>query len=394
MNLVDVLAVLLVVVALILGWRSGAIPQVGGLMGAIGGGAAAILALPFLAGPLSGIEPAIRPIAVLLGLLGTVALGESVGAAVGRAVSRRLGDGVLGAADRAGGAGLGVAQALLIVWLAGGLLAAGPFPRLAEAAGNSTAVRLIAAVLPPPTEIAVGLGRLLDATGLPDVFIGFEPLPAPPVDRPNDLAARAIAAIAEASTLKVSAATCGLSTVGTGFVIAPGYVVTNAHVVAGAGPSGVRIRTPGGTVRDAVTVLIDPRLDVALLHVNGLLALPLHFATTDPGRGAIGATLGYPGGGALTILPAAVAGRYPATGRDIYGQGTVRRDILELRAPIERGDSGGPLVLSDGSVGGVVFAKARTIRDVGYALAAREVADRVEPAIGRTAAVDTGACIH
>ena len=394
MDPVDVIAVLLVVVALILGWRSGAIPQVGGLLGAVGGGAAAILALPFLAHQLADIEPTIRPIAVLLGLLGMVALGESGGAALGRAVSRRLGDGVLGAADRAAGAGLGVAQALLIVWLAGGLLAAGPFPRLAEAAGNSTAVRLIAAVLPPPTEIAVGLGRLLDATGLPDVFIGFEPVPAPPVDRPNDLAARAIAAIAEASTLKVSAATCGLSTVGTGFVIAPGYVVTNAHVVAGAGPSGVRIRTPGGTVRDAVTVLIDPQLDVALLHVNGLLALPLHFATTDPGRGAIGATLGYPGGGALTILPAAVAGRYPATGRDIYGQGTVRRDILELRAPIERGDSGGPLVLSDGSVGGVVFAKARTIRDVGYALAAREVADRVEPAIGRTAAVDTGACIH
>ena len=394
MDPVDVIAVLLVVVALILGWRSGAIPQVGGLLGAVGGGAAAILALPFLAHQLADIEPTIRPIAVLLGLLGMVALGESGGAALGRAVSRRLGDGVLGAADRAAGAGLGVAQALLIVWLAGGLLAAGPFPRLAEAAGNSTAVRLIAAVLPPPTEIAVGLGRLLDATGLPDVFIGFEPLPAPPVDRPNDLAARAIAAIAEASTLKVSAATCGLSTVGTGFVIAPGYVVTNAHVVAGAGPSGVRIRTPGGTVRDAVTVLIDPQLDVALLHVNGLLALPLHFSTTDPGRGAIGATLGYPGGGALTILPAAVAGRYPATGRDIYGQGTVRRDILELRAPIERGDSGGPLVLSDGSVGGVVFAKARTIRDVGYALAAREVADRVEPAIGRTAAVDTGACIQ
>ena len=394
MNLVDVLAVLLVVVALILGWRSGAIPQVGGLMGAIGGGAATILALPFLAGPLSGIEPAIRPIAVLLGLLGTVALGESVGAALGRAVSRRLGDGVLGAADRAGGAGLGVVQAVLIVWLAGGLLAAGPFPRLAEAAGNSTAVRLIASVLPPPTEIAVGLGRLLDATGLPDVFVGFEPLPAAPVDRPNDLAAQAIAAIAEASTLKVSAATCGLSTVGTGFVIAPGYVVTNAHVVAGAGPRGVRIRTPGGTVRDAVTVLIDSQLDVALLHVNGLLALPLHFATTDPGRGAIGAALGYPGGGPLTILPAAVTGRYTATGRDIYGQGTVRRDILELRAAVKRGDSGGPLVLSDGSVGGVVFAEARTNPDVGYALAAREVADRVEPAIGRTAAVDTGACIH
>ena len=394
MNPVDAIAVLLVVVSVILGWRSGAIPQVGGLTGAIGGGAAAILALPLLADPLSGIEPGIRPIAVLLGLVGAVALGESVGAALGRSVSRRLGDGVLGTADRAGGAGLGIAQALLIVWLAGGLLAAGPFPRLAEAAGNSTAVRLIASVLPPPTEIAVGLGRVLDATGLPDVFVGFEPLPAPPVDLPNDPAVRAIAALAVASTVKVSAATCGLTSVGTGFVIAREYVVTNAHVVAGAGPGGVRVRTQGGTVREAVTVLIDPRLDVALLHVDGLQAPPLPFAPTDPGRGAIGAALGYPGGGPLTILPAAVAGRYPATGRDIYGKETVLRDILELRAAIERGDSGGPLVMSDGSVGGVVFAEARTNPDVGYALSGSAVAARVKPAIGRTAAVDTGACVH
>ena len=63
-----------------------------------------------------------------------------------------------------------------------------------------------------------------------------------------------------------------------------------------------------------------------------------------------------------------MAGRYPATGRDIYGQEQVRRQILELRAEIERGDSGGPLVLKDGTVGGVVFAEARTNPDVGYAL--------------------------
>src|SRR6185312_13541032 len=100
--------------------------------------------------------------------------------------ARGLGDGLLGATDRAIGSGLGVVQAMLIVWLAGSLLAEGPVPRLAEAAGSSTAVRTMATILPPPTEIAVGLGGWLDATGLPDVFVGFEPLPAPPVDRPND----------------------------------------------------------------------------------------------------------------------------------------------------------------------------------------------------------------
>jgi S1-C subfamily serine protease len=393
-NALDAITLCLIVAGVVLGWRSGAIPQVFGLFGAILGGAIAILALPYLEDPLSGIDPTIRPIVVLAGLVVAVGLGESLGAAIGRALAGRLGNGLLSTADRTAGSALAVAQALLVVWLAGSLLAEGPVPRLAETAGSSTAVRTMAAVLPPATEVAGGLGDLLNATGLPDVFVGFEPLPAPPVDRPADRAARAIAAAAEASTFKVSAATCnGLQSVGTGFAIAKGYVVTNAHVVAGAGGRGVRV-SGAGQVRDAVPVLFDPSFDVALLYVDGLQAVPLTFAANDPERGAIGATLGYPGGGSLTILPAAVAGRYPATGRDIYGQQEVRRQILELRAQIERGDSGGPLVLKDGTVGGVVYAEARTNPDVGYALAGTEVAAAIRPGIGRRAAVGTGACLH
>jgi S1-C subfamily serine protease len=88
-----------------------------------------------------------------------------------------------------------------------------------------------------------------------------------------------------------------------------------------------------------------------------------------------------------------VTGRYPATGHDIYGRDDVHRQIIELRAAIERGDSGGPLVLRDGTVGGVVFAEARTNPDVGYALSATEVATAITPSIGRTAAADTGMCV-
>ncbi len=392
-NLLDLFAVALAIAALILGARSGAIPQVGGLLGAVGGAALAILLLPALADPLSGIDPSLRPFLVLGGLIGMVAIGESVGAGLGRWLIRGVGNGLLGNADRAAGAVLGVAQALLIVWLTGGLLAEGPFPALAQSAGTSTVVRTISTVLPPPTELAVELRTWLDASGLPDVFIGFEPLPAPPVERPADLVAQGIAAPAEASVLKVSAATCGLSSVGTGFAIRNDEVLTNAHVIAGADSHGVRVTARDGRLLDAVPILFDPRLDVALLYVPGLSIHPLQFAATDPARGAVGATLGYPNGGPLTILAAAVAGRYPATGHDIYGGDQVKRDILELRAAVERGDSGGPLILSDGTVGGVVFAEARTDPNVGYALAPTEIVARIRPALGQTASVDTGACV-
>jgi uncharacterized membrane protein required for colicin V production len=393
-NPFDVIAVLLVVLAVILGFRSGALPQIGGLLGAIGGAALAIAALPAVAEPLADVDPSFRPFLVLAGLLIAVGVGESIGSAVGRRIAGALGTGVLGAADRVGGAFVGAAQALLIIWLAGGLLAIGPVPRLTEAAQTSGAVRGLNAVLPPPTEIAADLGEILDDSGLPEVFLGFEPIPRPPVDRPTDAATRRIAAAAEAGTLRITAATCGLATSGSGVLIADRYVVTNAHVVAGAERDAVRVTTVDGSVADATVVLFDPDLDVALLYTDRLSGTPLRFAAADPGRGDVGAALGYPGGGGLAIVPAAVTGAYPATGRDIYGRDAVRRQILELRAEIDRGDSGGPFVLTDGTVGGLVFAEARTDPDVGYALAPTAVATRIAPGLGRTGAVDTGTCIR
>jgi S1-C subfamily serine protease len=393
-NPLDAITVCLVIAGAILGWRSGAIPQVTGLVGAVLGGLTVILALPYLADPLEGVDPAIRPFLVLVGLVGAVAIGESIGASLGRAAANRLGTGLLSTADRTAGSLLAVAQALLVVWLAGSLLAEGPIPRLAETAGSSTAVRTMATILPPATEVASGLGSWLDQTDLPDVFVGFEPLAAPDVKRPDDPTARAIAAAAEASTFKVSAATCDVMSVGTGFAVAPSYVVTNAHVVAGAGTRGIRLANPGGDIHDAFPVLFDPELDVALLWAPDLNARALSFAPKDPDRDALGATLGYPGGRALTISPAAVAARYEATGRDIYDVGRVQREILELRAQVDRGDSGGPLMLADGTVGGVVYAEARTNPDVGYALAPEAVWAKIRPGIGRRSTTETGRCIH
>jgi S1-C subfamily serine protease len=391
-NAFDLAVLALFVAAVLIGLNSGAIPQLSGLLGALGGGVLAIVALPWLEGPLSSVEPPIRAFAVLAGMLFLVGIGEAIGSALGQSVAMRLRGGVLGTVDRFLGGVVGGAQALLIIWLIGGLLAAGPMRVLAVQAQTSFVVRGLNAVLPAPTEIAAELGRLLDDTGLPSLFVGLEPLPAAPVDVPTDPTARAIAAAAKSSTVKVSAATCEFISTGSGFVVARGYVVTNAHVVAGA--TTIRVLSIGGALDDAVAVYDDQELDVALLWVPRLDAPPLRFAAADPDRGATGATLGYPHGGALTIAPAAVAGSYVATGRDIYGDRKVSRRILELRAEVDQGDSGGPFILTDGTVGGVVFAEARTNDQVGYALTPTSVATAVEPRIGRTGAVPTGDCIR
>lgn len=389
MNPFDLVAVLLFVLAILLGFRSGLLPQLGGIGGAIVGGLLAIWLLPVVEPRLEALDPVVRALAVLAGLVFAVGVGEGVGAGVGRWAGDKLGGGLLGALDRVAGAGGGAIQGTLIIWLAGGLLAVGPLPALARQAQTSAAVRTLDAVLPPPTTFTTALGRLLDSSGIPDFFVGLEPLPRPPVDLPDDPLVQALARAASASTVKVVAATCGLQSSGTGFSTAPGYIVTNAHVVAG----GRTVRVDhDGTIMDATVVLFDASLDIAVLRVPRLAVVPLVFAARDPERGALGAAFGHPGGAGLTVLPAAVTGTYDARGTDIYGSAPTTRRIVELHAAIDRGDSGGPFVLADGTVGGVVFAEARTDPAVGYALSPVAVATAVGPAIGRTLAVDTGAC--
>lgn len=391
MNLFDLVVVVILIVALVVGFRSGAVPQMVGLLGAVAFGGVAVITLPALEETLALMEPSVRAFVVLVGILFSVGVGEALGSAIGRSVAGRLGEGIYGKADRVLGAFVGAAQALLIIWLTGGLLAAGPSPTLAAQAQKSFVLRGLTGVLPAPTEMAGELARLLNNTALPDLFIGLEPIPAAPVEMPDDPLVRQLAREAIPSVVKVTASTCDAVSLGTGFVIDRGYVVTNAHVVAGARAIRVSIEDE---LFDMIPVLFDSEVDVALLYSSELSAPALPLSLTDPERGDIGATFGFPGGGGLDVQPAAVTSAYEATGRDIYSKRRVTRSILEIRAEIDQGDSGGPLVLANGTVGGVVFAEARTDEQVGYALTPSSVRETIEPALGETSNVKTGACIH
>ena len=392
-NIVDLAIVALVFIAAVLGWRSGALPQVFGLAGAAAGIAAVILLVPTAAGALDRFDPPIRAFLAFGGAFLVVAVAEAIGSTLGARLRDRLGRGVANRLDAVLGALFGVAQALVLAWLIGGLLATGPFPSLARESQRSIAVRTLLGALPPPSEVAGELGSLIDASGLPQVFSGLEPQPAPAVPIPGRAEAEQIAAAALGSVVRVDTQACGQIFTGTGFAVAPNFIVTNAHVVAGSSGVSVTADVSGRRVRGTV-VFFDPELDLALVRTPDLVLRPLRFAAAAPGRGTFGAALGHPNGGALVVIPAAVSTEIRASGRDLYGTHTVIRDILELRAPVEPGDSGGPFLLADGSVGGVVFAESRTDAGVGYALDPLAVADRVNPLLGRTAAVDTGACLR
>lgn len=391
MNLFDAIAILMVVVGLLTGYRSGALPQIFAWLGVALFVVAAFLLLPLAQPTLEDLDPFLRGLAALGVVFAAFALGQGVGSAIGWRLRRALGRGLLGDLDRIAGAVVGAAEAVLIIWLASGLITAIPDARLAREARGSEVLRRIGESLPPPTILTARVGRLLDESGIPRLFIGLEPpRSASTVPPPADPRAQAIARPAIPSAVEVKSSACGQGFVGSGFVVRPGYVVTNAHVVAGG--SAITAETDADR-SDATVVAFDPELDVALLHVPQLDAPPIRLSASVPSSGTQAVALGHPRGRALALVPASVTASYSATGRDIYGEGTVTRRIIELRGHVERGESGGPLVLPDGTVGGVIFGGAIGDPEVAYALAPTDVARRIAPGLGSTTPVSTGACI-
>ncbi|MFN2419424.1 MAG: trypsin-like peptidase domain-containing protein, partial [Candidatus Limnocylindria bacterium] len=174
------------------------------------------------------------------------------------------------------------------------------------------------------------------------------------------------------------------------FFVSATDVITNAHVVAGSTETSVGL---GGSIHPATVVAFDPDADLALLSVPGAGAPALTLSAMAPARATTGVALGHPGGGALTVTPAAVTAAYRAGGPNIYGDGITDRSVVEMTADIRRGNSGGPLVTAPGVVGGVVFGASLATPEVGYAIGADQALERLGPALGSTSAVGTGACL-
>ena len=124
---------------------------------------------------------------------------------------------------------------------------------------------------------------------------------------------------ATAGVVRVIGTACGLGVSGSGWVAAPGLVVTNAHVVAGSDDTAVSLEDDD-TRRDAVAVHYDPSNDLALLAVDGLEAAPLPIAQVAA-SGTEGAIVGFPENGPLSIVPARLGTTETTTTEDSYGNG-------------------------------------------------------------------------
>jgi S1-C subfamily serine protease len=206
------------------------------------------------------------------------------------------------------------------------------------------------------------LDHILPPSGLLlNALAQFDPLPsvagppanvAPPLR--SVLATPAIRSDA-GSVVRVVGQACGLGIEGSGWVAAPGLVVTNAHVIAGESGDTFVEAGSGDPGVQATAVVFDPRNDIAVLRVPGLGPPPLRIAAAAA-VGTQAAILGYPLDGPFDAQPARMGSTQLTSTDDAYGQGPVVRLISSLRGLVRPGNSGGPLVDRSGSVIGTVFA--------------------------------------
>jgi len=335
MTVVDLIVVALVVSAIAHGLRMGASVQAAsfaGLWGGLAVGAALAPSVSHLAA-----DPLARAVLAAVTLFGSVSVLSAIARTLAGRLLARVSPRIV-QMDQGAGAVVGAVATLLATWLVASMLATVPLPALTAPLHRSVILRAIDRVMPPAPAIFSRIQRILDPAGFPNVFAQFEPPAASPLPLPSDPAVRAAVLRAAPSTVKIVGVACGEILEGSGFVVAPGEVVTNAHVVAGE--SGQSVVDRAGTHR-SFAVAFDPKLDIAVLRSPGMRAPPLPMPTGTVPRGTNGAVLGYPGGGPLRTGPAVVLREETAVGRDIYGEGLTTRDIYELRASVQPGNSGG-----------------------------------------------------
>jgi S1-C subfamily serine protease len=395
-DFLDLILLALAAAFAVAGYRQGFIIGVLSFAGFTGGAAVGVYFAPGISTALTA-DPSVQAVLAIIAVFAAAVVGMLVASAVGVLLRSRVRGRPSTVLDAIGGAVVNVVAILLLAWLIGTLVAyAPPFPAVASQVNDSMVLRTVDRLIPQGArpEFSV-LRRLLSTEPYGQVFgaLGAETaLNVRPPD-PRVLHSAGLT-LDRNSVVKIEglAPSCARTIEGSGFVIGPDHVVTNAHVVAGItnGP-WVYTRFQSDYQYPARVVLFDPERDVAVLYVPGLDLPALHFARGAP-FGAAAIVAGYPLDQAFTATAARVGRAELASGPDIYDTTRVVRDIYPIRAQVKPGNSGGPLIAPNGRVYAMVFAAAVSVPDTGYALTSGELAKDVRMGEHRTALVSTQSC--
>jgi S1-C subfamily serine protease len=388
-NSLDLILILVMVVYAASGYVQGFLVNLAATLGMIVGGMVGILVVPMML-PADG--PTLSGSLLALGLVvGAAGIGQVIGTAIGTAAREGVQRQPARFLDSVGGSALSIVAVLVVSWAIGYAVSGTAVPYLGTAARDSVILGEVNSAMPhPATKVLRAFNRTLDANVFPRYIDPFQDESIQAIAPPDESTLRDPGVQkASASVVKVlGLASCDRGIEGSGFVFAPGRVMTNAHVVAGVSEPTIDL---DGRRLDARVVVFDPQLDVAVLLVKDLERQPLSFDRTGAsGENAV--ILGYPQNGPFDARAARIRSEMTMQSPDIYDQGQHLRKAFALRGLVRSGNSGGPLVSPEGRVLGVIFAASVTDSSTGYALTANQVSAAAAQGRGATDRVDTGGC--
>ncbi|HSX43086.1 MAG TPA: MarP family serine protease [Candidatus Saccharimonadales bacterium] len=280
----------------------------------------------------------------------------------------------------------GLAAGVMLVWLLGVMVGRLPFVGLSNSVNDARIMQELTRRMPPVPAVFAEFNGQINPNAQPYVFLQ----PRPQATFQYDPAAvQAAAGKATASVVRITSFSCGGVAAGSGFVVAPALVATNAHVVAGSRRPIIKY---GGNSYEGVPIYFDAGLDLALLRVQGLTAAPLELAPRNVALDTTVAVLGYPGGN-YRVAPGIIRDTRATAGASIYDQGNFGRGIYLVQGQVDPGSSGGPIVMQNGRVAGIVFSKSTDVPNVAYALTSVHIGDALRQAGTSHRRVGTGACM-
>jgi len=379
-NVLDLFIVLFVVFLVWRGSRTGFLAGALSLVGVVLGAALGSRVVPAL---LEGDGDLIfGSVITLASIVAFAVLGDILARAASGFLQEKIEGATSEALDRAGGALLGVALSLTLVWVAATFALGTP---------------LLSSLHPTMQESTVlgALNRAMPSTLLTQAVSRLDPIPsfrgpkADVADPNQEIAGDPEVLAATSRVVRVTGVACGYGIEGSGWVAAPDLVVTNAHVVAGE--TSTQIQPEGnGLPLPARVMAFDEKNDIAVLRVDNLRLAPLRLA--EPRASEPVALLGFPENGPFDVRAGRVGETTRVISNDAYNRGPVERTVTSFKGFVRPGNSGGPAVNEDGEVVATVFASRADSDDAGYGIPSSLVRQLVDLAQERRNPVSTKEC--
>ncbi len=376
------------------GFRRGLIKTIFGVVGLVVGAVAAVLLLPRALEYLEISELPFRPYLGLFVIFGGASIGSFIFGKVATMLRIILFPfPFLKFFDALAGLIVAVGAVMVATWTLASALLDVRSETFATQVENSIIYKELDERLPAQLKrFPEFMQSAISSSPLPAVFSNLMQAVDTAAPEVTPIATPELVLVAAKSIVKIDgiAESCNAAMSGTGFLVAPERVITNAHVVAGVTEPYISFEGADSSYLGRV-IAIDREIDVAVVYVPGLTGKPLSFI----GPVEINDTsfiAGFPGGGELSVTNGVIAANFAASGKDIDNEKEVVREVIVFGGNVKAGNSGGPLLSSDGQVYGVIFAADAVHKNTGYALAPSEVTSMISDAAGKLDQINTGGC--